>query len=83
MFNKNLKLKNKELKREIEEQKIIIEKLRQDLALPLPKDCKKGDYCEACSFSISISRSDIFGINCDYFVCGKDRCKEFIKKENK
>jgi len=81
MFNKKLKLENKVLKKEIEAQKIIIEKLRQELALPLPKDCKKGDYCQACAFSISVRGHIPYCGNYDYLVCGKDRCKEFVGKE--
>lgn len=91
MFNKKLKLKNERLKekieeqkKEIEEQRNIIEQLRQDLELPLPKGCKKGDYCSACIYGkIKAKGGSYFALGdvITYYVCTKNCCREFVEKQ--
>ena len=46
-----------------------------------PKDCKPGEYCEACSFAKSYHVRNRHGDLETYYFCGKDdACENFVQK---
>lgn len=52
---------------------------------PEPEGCKSGDWCKACSRSITVSScvslSDYFPTYTSFTACGLGRCDKFEQKE--
>lgn len=78
---------NKSLKREIEELENEIERLKRlntelvKLMDATPGDCKLGNYCNACVFSINHSQYLGFGVYNHVHYCAKGDCPSFVLKE--
>lgn len=69
-----------EMETQLYEARQIIEKYRC-LDEATPKDCKRGSYCQACSFNKEITVRDRYGTRVTYFCSKAESCKNFVQKE--